>query len=367
MKNISGKLTIAGLLLASTAFGEPWSPDSDPFTVNRNYSAFFSNLPSESMLSDTALPWSGPYWADRKGSIAFRWQDGKRPWQYPLLTVDQAKNLTPREIALLSPAEKFDLLRGLYDFPTLKAIRLISGKGKKAWFGICTGWAQASLHFDQPKPITLRNPDGLLIPFGSGDLKALASYYYAYPGEEDRVTARIGTRCDRGDLKRDCRRDVNAGALHIIIANRVGLEKQGLIADMSRGIQVWQNPIYGYESRTFGERSPQKNASPFAVREIFVKTKLFYAKETAADWELTSIFEKSRHLNYWLELDADGQIVGGTYANLAGGRVPDYVWISEPLSFSHGWEILGTVITPKGTDPVPSKQPKPEIDPDSDI
>ncbi len=373
MKNLAS-LSLRCLLLSALSLtalsplanAKPWEPDSDPFTVNRNYSAFFAELPLSAQLPDSERPWSGPYWADKKGSIGLRWQSGERPWDYKVYSPEAAKELKSDEIAKLSPAEKFDLLRGEYTFPILKDLQSITGKSKKLWYGICTGWAQASLHFDQPKPITLAGPNGQLIPFGSGDIKALASYYYAFPGEEDRVTARIGTRCDRGDDKRDCKRDVNAGALHIMLANRLGLEKKGLFADMAKGIQVWQHPIYGFSSRALGERSPRKDASPLAVKEVHVKTTLNYAKETDATWEVNSIREKTRHLNYWLEIDADGQIVGGKYTLILGGRVPDYVWISEPLTFSHGWELLSRLITSKGTSPVPSKNPEPVETSDED-
>lgn len=356
MKNIS-KIVF---LVSTSALATPWNPDSDPFTMNPNYSAFLSELPLAASLSDFERPWSGPYWADKKGSIGFRWQTGEKPWEYSVLTEEHVKTLSSSEIALLSPAEKFDLLRGLYDFPTLTEIRKISGKERKGWYGICTGWSQASLHFDQPTPVTLTNPDGLVIPFGSGDIKALASYYYAYPGEEDRVTSRLGSRCDPGDDQSDCQRDVNAGALHILLANRLGLEKKGLFADFATRTQVWQHPIFGYESRALGERPPREDASPLAVREVHVKTKLYYANENPPAWKVDSLDEKMRRLNYWLELDADGQIVGGSYSSLGGARVPDYFWISDPLTFAHGWELLSQMISPKGTHTVPSKQPDSE-------
>lgn len=332
-----------------SAQASPWTPDSDPFTVNQNYSAFLELLPKEALLPDSELPWSGPYWADKKGSIAFRWQSGEKPWEYTTLSPESVKKLSSDEIARLSPAEKFDILRGNYDFPLLAEIRSFANKKARLWYGICTGWSQAALHYEQPKPISLKNPDGIWVPFGSGDIKALASYYYAFPGEDDRVTARIGTRCDKGDAKRVCLRDVNAGAFHIMLANRLGLEKKGLFADMAHGKQVWQHPIYGYESRFLGERAPRDDASPLAVREVHVKTKLHYAKEKPATWEPNTMRERARRYSYWLEIDADGQIVGGSYTSIGGGRVPDYVWISEPLTFEHGYERLNEMISQKGT------------------
>lgn len=333
---------------ALSAHASPWTPDSDPFSINRNYSAFLDELPKEAQLPDSELPWSGPYWADKKGSIAFRWQTGEKLWKYPALSRESVLKLSSKEIALLSPAEKFDILRGNYDFPLLAEIRGFAYKNARAWVGICTGWAQASLHFEQPKPISLKNPDGIWVPFGTGDIKALVSYYYAFPGEDDRVTAQIGTRCDKGDPKRICRRDVNAGAFHILLANRLGREKKGLFADMSRGKQVWQHPIYGFESRFLGERTPREDASPLAVREVHVKTKLHYAKENPATWEPNSTRERARRYSYWLEIDADGQIVGGSYVDIRGGRVPDYVWISDPLTFEYGFERLNEMISPMG-------------------
>ncbi len=366
---LSGALTLLTLTAAATLNADtPWNDNSDPFRVNPNYTAFLKDLPLSASLPDSELPWSGPYWADRKGSIAYRWQTGEKPWEYELHTREQIleSEKNKLDISKLSPAEKFDILRGNYDFPLMKELRKIYGKDIASWRGICTGWAQASLHFDQPKPVTLQNPDGINVPFGSGDIKALASYYYDGPGEDDRVTARIGKRCNRGDPKEVCRRDVNAGAFHIVLTNRVGIEKKGLLMDRSPRIQVWQHPIYSYESRILGQRSPRKDASPLAIKEVHVKTTIYFGSETAATLELSSIYEKTRVLNYWLELDTDGQIVGGRYTTLFGGKVPDYIWTSEPIAFSHGWEILNTMITPKGTDPVPSIIPGGESSPEGD-
>ena len=45
-----------------------------------------------------------------------------------------------------------------------------------AWQVYCHGWTAASIAFEEPAPILVTNPDGLRIPFGSSDIKALLTY-----------------------------------------------------------------------------------------------------------------------------------------------------------------------------------------------
>ena len=74
----------------------------------------------------------------------------------------------------------------------------------------------------EPAPVTMTNPDGIKIPFGSADVKALLDYYYAFYTEGD--THQLGNRCSvpvwmgGGNCS-----DVNAGAFHIVVANQIGL------------------------------------------------------------------------------------------------------------------------------------------------
>lgn len=45
------------------------------------------------------------------------------------------------------------------------------------WLTICLQWAPASMFFKQPNPVTITSPDGIKVPFGSSDVKALLIYF----------------------------------------------------------------------------------------------------------------------------------------------------------------------------------------------
>ena len=53
------------------------------------------------------------------------------------------------------------------------------GFDEPAWAGYCHGWAPAANRFEEPLPVTVRNADGVEIPFGSSDVKALLTYFEA--------------------------------------------------------------------------------------------------------------------------------------------------------------------------------------------
>lgn len=358
---------VAGALAHPTlARAEAWSEDSDPFAIDPRFDAHFASLPLAADLPPSAMPWSGPFWSDRKGSIGFRWRTGETLWKItsPTRTALLAMNPEKRRatIAALSAAEKIDLARDRYDYPTLAIVRGYASPNDPRWKGACTGWSQSALNYAEPTAVTRMNADGFEIPFGPGDLKALAAFYYDFVavsedpenGYDDRTVAQIGRRCYSGDARANCRRDLNPGALHILLANRIGLAARGVIADFSRGPQIWQHPIFGYSAEVRAERSARARAAPNAVREVRVHLDLRYADYAEAGSDADR--RKARGLDYWLELDGDGRIVGGRYTAILPGKMLDYAWVSDALHFERGYEILNEMLTPRrprGTDSSP--------------
>ena len=85
------------------------------------------------------------------------------------------------------------------------------------------------------------NPDGIRIPFGSSDIKALVSYYYANGFISN--THQMGRRCYEDGNRSDCEEDLNAGAFHIVLVNKIALRNEGIIIDLKRGLEVWNHPI----------------------------------------------------------------------------------------------------------------------------
>ena len=176
-------LFAAGLILAACDFRrdssipqEAWSGENNPFLLGGNFNQYFDELPRTARLH--TLPWSDSYWQSNKGGISYRWRTkSKNYFDYRLPTKGQIFNMSMSQLADLSPAEKYDIFMGRYDFPTVKLERERTSRQDKKWEGICHGWAPAALHFTEPHPVLIDSVDGVAVPFGSSDVKALLSYY----------------------------------------------------------------------------------------------------------------------------------------------------------------------------------------------
>ena len=142
-------ITLGSLSLAAAstnaARAGAWAPDSDPFVIGPRFDSVLENLSLSAKLPPALRPWSGPFWADRRGSIAYRWQTGKTLWQVVPPTAAEIRAMTAAEISRLSPAEKIDIVRGRYDYPTVAIIRGFARAEDPRWEGVCTGWAQSAV------------------------------------------------------------------------------------------------------------------------------------------------------------------------------------------------------------------------------
>lgn len=109
-------------------------------------------------------------------------------------TRDQAVRLSAAELAQLSPAEKYDLARGRYDYPLTGSVLDDPTVNPFAdpSSGICHGSAPAAVAQAEPQPVVVTNPDGVAVPFASADVKALLAQ--AWATARPRV-AQVGRPC----------------------------------------------------------------------------------------------------------------------------------------------------------------------------
>ena len=241
-----------------------------------------------------------------------------------------------------------------------------------AWAGYRHGWTSAAIHFEEPKPVTLLSADGIEIPFGSADIKALLTYFQ---GEvvrsrytKDQIpfmteTKVIGSVCGSGWATRaDCY-DANPGSFHIVMANFLQRGQAfGIDADNHR--EKWNQPVHTFYTEELARMEPSDGASPEAVSQVVVQSAVTYTQEIHATWDAVLGTEQhadtTKHYIYSLELDAAGNIVGGQWmvgadgggfmtlhqvvqyfvnegksvgeASVAAGEYfdyPDYVWVQE--------------------------------------
>lgn len=162
-------LVFVQVFVAMAAFGSAWDDKNNPTGLGRLSTSRFSALPRSGAAN--LQPWTGNAWHSRGGGIASRWQTGERAWDYNIIT--RPLELSLLQTKTLSPAEKYDLLTGQYNFPTVLGERNRNNPNDVSWAGLCHGWASASIVFKEPRPVVLKNKDGLRIDFGSADVKAI--------------------------------------------------------------------------------------------------------------------------------------------------------------------------------------------------
>jgi hypothetical protein len=323
---------------------EAWNPSNDPLRLSRNYIRQLSQLPRRGELA--TQPWTDSYWPSFEAGVAARWnQPQSRPFQYKSPSLEKLKAMSESQLSELSPAEKFDIFRGRYDYPLVKSERQRTSPDAQSWEGICHGWAPAAYLYQEPQPMEIQNKDGIKIPFGSSDVKALLSYY---TGQISRSESRmLGSRCNV-DLKTNpgaasdpaCR-DTNAGSFHVVLTNQIGIQKQSFVADVTRDLQVWNQPIYGYNTEFLQSRGPSFGAAPGTVKEIQVKTQMLYTVEVEPHWQALNGTNGSGAFRetyvYWLELDQSENIIGGTWES---DTRPDFLWTQKGEPFTGEFKDL---------------------------
>lgn len=345
---MSIRLILVSVLFVSVAHAstqgilESWKGFSSPDIMASGFTNDMKSLPLEGSVQIGPRAWSGHYWPSREGGINVRWNTPEREgFKYKSPSKEQVRSMSLEQLATLSPSEKYDLYTGKYDYPMKELAATAARRSAPDWAGICHGWAPATLNHNEPTPKVLTNPDGIQIPFGSSDIKALLSYYYAFHHETE-TSHQIGLRCFFGRWMggaKACQEDLNAGAFHVVISNMLGLRKEGFMADVDRFKEVWNQPIVGFKSTILADNlKPSKNAADKAVKEMKVATDFFYVDEVDhVTWDVVHGTKEQliakRSYTYRLEIDANGKIVGGEWES---EDRPDFLWNKEKATSFEG-------------------------------
>ncbi|MBF0315724.1 MAG: hypothetical protein HQK52_20050 [Oligoflexia bacterium] len=363
-------LTVTLLLLSSSLFAEEWNARNDPqkmsevgahwFTslfTGKNLKSNFTDLPLAGKLDKDKMPWTDTYWPTYEGGIANRWSDNSLSDKEKIVkasdlktSLADLKKMSRQEIESLSPAEKWDLYRGDYNYTLTKSEiertrDVVDNPEGSEWFGLCHGWAPAALNFEEPGCTSVENKDGLVIKFFSSDIKALLTYYQGEACDPDAKRCFVGTRCeDTFDNKsfttsgrpESENNDVNAGTFHIILANLIGKRSTGFIFDRTTDQPVWNQPVQGYSSKVLKQEkitaasAPAKRAAA-TVKEVTIESDVEWTGEIGAyTIPVNGVFEnKMRHITkyqYILELNKDDEIIGGRWIS---ANYPDFIWTRE--------------------------------------
>lgn len=361
--------------------------ENQPGNFQGTLELVLDKLPAEGKLS--FVPWSDTYWPTYMGGAVHRWAAREQRFLSPtfdrtfpnggqnggpvtvqlvdtdrlkLYTKDELKNMSEAEIAQLSPMEKYDIYVGNTDpadrtnfyLNTMFERQRTDQKTAATWEGICHGWAPASYNFSEPAPTVLTNKDGIRIPFGSSDVKALITYASGLPTRA--ACDFVGKRCyedfSKNPQARDtieCR-DTNPMAAHAIITNYIGRFDKSFVVDVTPDAEVWNQPVFAFKSEI--ERglpvSAVKNPAPGTTQVARVKTELFYRVEVKPTWDMVPPSENTQSVanyEYYLELDAQSRILGGEWIS---EERPDFMWRKGAPDFEGPWAPLKQLIADAG-------------------
>jgi hypothetical protein len=333
------------------ALASGWNGNNNPYNLGHNFQAKFSALPLSGGLKDQRLGWPGSHWANYIGGIANRWSAGiPQNFTYKLLSLAELRALEPHQLDELSPAEKFDIFNGNYNYPTVKKVYRTVSPYESQWHGICHGYAPSALNHPEPATRDLVNPDGIKVHFYSSDIAALMSFYYA--NVVSTPVSLIGTRCNYNPGKVPRRRqdecnDLNAGAFHIVIANKLGEDGSGFIADIDRYSEVWNHVAVSFTSTARAESAPVNTSAYGTVKRIHIEATVTFAAAIAPKFDPVINTEAAEYAHnsyeYFLDLDKTGKIIGGDWVSEAR---PDFVWTQKQANFTGEWSSLDQIYLP---------------------
>jgi len=299
--------------------------------------------PQSTILNKDEAPWAGNYFPMAEGGLANRWHlreavettldvglNGQRLSKANVIA--KLKALSPEDLRKLSPSEKMDIYMGYYDFRITKHELKMRGPQREMpvqdWEGFCNGVRAAGICMMEPKRlITVRNPNGIDIPFDPSDLKGLAGASYFYTEKY----AAMGSPTMTAGLKNE--NPPNAGSFDVAIRSYLGMERRAFVIDNHPGTEIWNVSVVGYDRKILSEEiyNPiDSGRRSKARKKISVELVIDYLGEASistsnrattdrvADRQLTT---KLRY-TYELYVNESGRIVDGTWI----GDAPDMAW-----------------------------------------
>lgn len=319
-----------------------WDRRNNPELLNEdsgryNYEYNLASLPTSGDIG--FVPWTDSYWPDKNRGLAFRWTGepyGLRGQYY--LPEETVRRMSPDAIRRLSPAEKYDIYMGRFDYPLTKSELSRTNSGSPGWFGLCHGWAVAALQFYEPGDVEATSRERIRVHFGASDIKGLLSLMQGNYSKKRVYFA--GSRCGSNSIYHTTNRydnclDINPGAFHVIVTNRIGLQSRGFVMDKNnpRG-QVWNQPVFAYRSRILGSARPSANAARGTRQAVLVSTVVSYTQEIQPQFrpldDNNRRFTANSEYRYTLELDGEGNIIGGEWNSY---EHPDFLWFQDQADF----------------------------------
>ena len=374
---------------------DEWDYTNDPARLANNLQYRLSELPRAGKLDQpvwksrfpnapsTMNPiWAETYFPSSQGSTNARWQGASEPSalekydqafnnvtapasQPSARCGDGAKAAWDSYFAVAGPAAKWHAQNFQYmangyngrDDDNNGQVDECSGgvdgwgpdRTPAGWWGLCHAWTPASIL--EPEAINPVTYNG--VTFHRSDIHALVMTIY-----DKNDALMLGGRCNAEEYNPDNTTDANEpcadsnpGAVHVVLANFLGIADQAIAFDRTATGQVWNQPIYSYEVTKLDEVSASKAYECVGASgdsyEFNTKAKKFYDTKMSVTYVVEpsasrNVLPMTDHLStdsfhYVLEINDDGKIIGGRYCTDSDTDHPDFMWAPKgPSSSSSG-------------------------------
>lgn len=313
-------------------------PESLGYDIERGATGFANKARAKD------LPWAGFWWPMNRDGIAYA------------------------EIGGTSPIAKYAKAFGLDEAAARWEKHHHGSEGEHepaAWWGHCNGLAAASIM--EPRPRTAVEHNG--VTFEPADIQALlCEVYYGCSalGLDRRYDGADTFEVDEyGRPVAAEYRDINPGALHLLLGNVIGRDGKAVVVDISAGSEVWNYPTVGYEinrsdevdsagamlaicgRRLEGPYPFNPDAKRFFVVKLTLEIGAMHGSPAEFENERRAYLYSTLLLDYVLECDGDGNVLGGEWAGESRTKHPDFAWVplTPSSSFTYtpdGRRVVGT-------------------------
>ncbi len=348
---------------------DQWNYANDPSRFRVEFDYRLSQLPREGEAEQ--IPWADDYWSYYNDSINHRWRGASNPspaelydlafnsWQMPegymalrpradraaTWDADYYNRLGPLATEVHSRRGNERMTNGRDDDGDGEVDECDSEDcdGVEFWWGVCHAWAPAAVM--EPEPVNPVEHNGRT--FYPSDIKALMMIAY-----DSTSAIMLGGRCNARDVERDengratlaeCQ-DVNAGAFHVVITNMLGVHRRAFDEDRTYDYQVWNQPIRSFRVTSLREGLTATEANQVlgitgdsysfngdAVSFAEVRMDVRYITESHPSEQPTlpiiDRYTRTDRYHYVLELDAEGNVIGGEWATTSQSNHPDFLWL----------------------------------------
>lgn len=305
----------------------------------------FSDLPRSGRVK--YAPWPGYSWSTVVDSINLQWQGpgtfspAAKYAKLMRLDVDEVEDAISRHGGVDGQAHRATCTSDKQchrsaDELCAKREGELKGYCVPSRLGMSHGWAASATLLDEPSFPVRRGG----VTFEPNDIKALLSQIYD------------GTRPDlvveRSENERPREKDLNPGALLVLLGNKLGLDRQSWIADTVIDGQTVSRPVSAYKL-TSVERLDAKGANALVAErwrtEVsdkyafndkarqfrYVSLRMSYVSESVARavsplLDDAYAYETSETYTAVIELDRHGLIIGGEWTSTSTGHYPARFW-----------------------------------------